>query len=188
MITHIHANPGLELEIQDTQIRFSSAAVANSGPSTLELQETFRSSTAFRAKVIDLVLVQLTEALFREARAVNVTRVTMDIDHKTVRVYSAGAWDGAVINGQKESEHDHRGCLVLRPFVLSETGQVDIQCTMHNLGVIPELDAMINVSLDAAPETLSSGSGELQWKDIPGHTDGTKLHWLLHKTGIVALI
>ena len=73
----------------------------------------------FESQVLEMVRVQLAEVLYRQCRAMGVKRVTIDMDHLTVRILTAGEWDGTVCGSRKVSgKKDRRGCMYVIIFFI----------------------------------------------------------------------
>ena len=65
----------------------------------------------FSDRLYEMICCRVAESLFRNAQSMGVKRVLMEIDHATVRIFSAGDWDGSAIGDRKVSGTLPLGCM-----------------------------------------------------------------------------
>lgn len=155
-----------EIVIQEHEIQFNKGTLAEWGPNLPARTSCFTIGT-FQDELNEMLRMQLIESLYRAVRAVGMKRIQIDLDHLTIRIFSATEWDGSTYGDRKVSGPIPVGCIVIKC-----TQDLQLTCQTQALGLIPEL------------ESLSGDDSFLKWTDIPGLFDRAKIEWLLQRIGV----
>jgi hypothetical protein len=110
-----------------------------------------------------------------------------DLDRASVRVFSAGEWDGSCIGDGRVSDSRAVGSICFEPFVAADKS-LAINCTVQAIDVSASLGSVL--ASPPASEALASslkrgGKCKVDWIRIPGASDIGKFAWLLQRTGIL---
>ncbi|DAZ96942.1 TPA: hypothetical protein N0F65_012045 [Lagenidium giganteum] len=158
-----------EVLIVGTRIRFED------GPASIREVSSLAGLKDF---VQRSVCNQLAVSLHRDAQSFGLKQAAMDLDRASVRLFSAGDWDGSCIGEGRVSDTRVVGSIYLEPYFTPKR-TVAINCMLQAIDIS---------GLGPLAQLLKSTKGDVygvEWHRIPGWNDTGKLAWLLRQTRIM---
>ncbi|CAK4080647.1 unnamed protein product [Aphanomyces euteiches] len=164
---YVGKNFATEILIQGTRILYDDASLN---------RRDICGMDGFRALIFSIISKQLAECLYEDAVALGMNKASIDNDHLTVRIVAPGEWDGTFVGEGKVPDELNVGCVILQPSVMPD-GKASVCCYVQAIYVA-------NVKAYIISE--SDNTAAIDWGSLPGHSDSSKLLWLLRNLGLIS--
>lgn len=174
-----------EVLISGTRVQLQSST-ASSSANAAACQEV-AGLAGLRAFVESAVCAQVALAIYRDALSLGVKQASTDLDRASVRIFSAGEWDGSCIGDGRVSDSRAVGFINFEPYIAPDKILV-INCTVQAIDAVAALDGVVLLpagQLETTSALKRSSKFRVDWARIPSTSDVSKLSWLLQRTKIL---